>query len=239
MSFITFFLLAQASSETDPGVLDAWFQWVSGSTASSISFALNIVMFVLAIGGFYLYIVQKREYRILFAMVEEFGVKEKLERAKTQVAEEHEKMQETLESTQKDVQTAQKELAERLPIEARRAYYENAIPAVAQQISDLKYQLDRMQGELIALGDGQEIQSPYLRGILSEEMEKHMAIRREMEKAQLLLSIFTGSAAAAGLLVPYPFNLISIPLAIGIVRQCLILLRLWRTYYSSKSKDVS
>jgi len=191
---------------------------------------MNIMAFPISVFGFYLYFQQKREYKLLFDMVSQYGLKQQLEQDTKKIEELHGKLALEKTKTEEQIREAQKDLTERLPLEAKRAYYENAIPDVQKQIFDLSQQMNRMKGELAAIEDS-EIASPQIDSILSTEIKKSLSIRRDMEKAQLLLSIFTGSVAATSVLLPYPFSLLAVPLAGAALRQCYVLYRLWGTFY--------
>ena len=80
-------------------------------------------------------------------------------------------------------------------MEAKRAYYENTIPVVQKQIFDLAKQLEAMTEALQACGCQVKGRSLEMDTILSEEIRRHLSIRRDMERAQMLLVIFMGGAA--------------------------------------------
>ncbi len=201
--------------------------WVSGSQATAISYGLNIMMFFLTIAGFILYFNQKKQYRLLFAMMEQFELADKIKKDTSKVKKE-------LDATTSRIDEAKKELNERLPQEAKRAYYENAIPAVEKQIYDLSIQLKSMTGELENVGGGTEGNSPEIDKILSEEVRNHVSVRRDLERTQGLLAICTGTTAAIGFILPFPLSLLAMPTAVIAIIQCFIMFRLWKRYYGER-----
>lgn len=212
-------------------VIKVLWDWASSSTAAGVSFGLTIVMLFLAIFGFIMYFRQKREYCLLFEMLKEYELHEKIRKDKSKTAQEYKKLEQEKRETQKQIEEAYRDLKERLPMEAKRAYYENTIPVVQKQIFDLAKQLEGMTEALQACGGQVKERSLEIDTILSEEIRRHLSIRRDMERAQMLLVIFMGGAAAMGLLLPYPLSTLAIPLGVVVARQCLLLYKLWKTYY--------
>lgn len=199
-------------------------QWVTASTGAGISFGLNILMLVLTVVSFVLYLRQKAQYRLFFAMIQEYDVKGRLEKDTAKAKQERER-------TVSELQAAQRDLRERLPVEAKRAYFENMIPVVQYQIFELHKQLQRMTAELDGLGGRVELSAQPIQQILSEQVRKHVAVRRSLDSSLALLAALTGGTAAVGFVVPRPFNLAATPLAILALLVCTRTLRLWRMYY--------
>ena len=205
--------------------------WVSSSNAAAISFGLNIVMFILTIAGILMYFQQKRQYALLFAMMEEFGIQEKLQEKGTVVREKDKELEERVNKRKRELEEAEKELKERIPQEAKRAYYENTIPVIQKQIFDLSQQLNQMTLDLRSLGETAPTNSQHIASILSEEVIKYVSLKSELEQAQSLLAAFSGGTAAVGIILPYPINLLAVPLAIGALSQSLKVYSLWRKQY--------
>ncbi len=199
---------------------EAIWEWSSSSTAAKISFTLNIVMLLFTIFSFFMYFQQKREYRLLFDILKDYNLLRTVKKDKNEVFMEYQKIKEMY-----------RDLKERLPIEARRVYYENTIPILQKQIFDLKEQLDGMTEELKACGGEVKEGMVELDAILSKEIQKYMLIRRNMEREQMKLTIYMAAIASIGILFPFPFNLLAIPLGVGVLQQCLSLFRLWKIYY--------
>lgn len=206
-------------------------QWATGSTAAGVSFAINVIALGLTVWSFWMYFGQKREYRLLFGMLQEFDVEQKLKAAKSRAEQDHERAKEELQKAKQSIQVAEAELKEKLPLAARRAYYENTIPVLQQQIYDLSEQLRTMQaglGEVASVGD---LKSPEITQILTDEIQQFLLIRQQIERGQTLLSVYSAGAAAVSILFPYPLSLLAIPLGAAIAFEGAKLYRLSKRYY--------
>ncbi|MEP1445573.1 MAG: hypothetical protein ABJK37_05595 [Paraglaciecola sp.] len=223
----------------DESNVTPWFEtfitWISGSTGAGVSFALNIVMLILTIAGFLMYFQQKREYRLLSGILTEYGLKEKIETDASAVKKKKDELDSKVKSVKDQLEAAEKDLKERLPLEARKAYFENTIPVVQQQVFELSKQLENMESELSNLGGSLKNASPEIDDILSEEVKNNVSIKRDMEKARTTLAVLTGAAAAIGAIMPYPLSVLAGILAPFIIKECWSIYKLSKTYYADKN----
>lgn len=211
--------------------------WVTSSDAAGISFLLNVVSVIFAVVGFILYFQQKREYRLLSGILEEYGLQQRIKKATNTAKSEQSKLDQEITRRRGEIEEAKRDLNERLPTEARKAYYENAIPVLQKQIFDLEKQLESMTEELKVYEGTPSTNSPYINEILGEEIRKHLSIQRDMERVQALLAILTAITAATGSILPYPLNLfVTAFLGILILMQVYRYWRLYRIYYNRSSK---
>jgi hypothetical protein len=232
-------VILQNGPSTDPSYLDGLLAWVSSSSAAATSFVLNVISLILAIVGFVLYFGQKREYKLLFGILQEYGLKEKVSADAKSAKAQHALAQEELTKAKAEIRSAQQELAERIPKEARRVYFENTIPVVHKQIFDLSQQLRQLTDEYEALGGNTSGLAPQIEEVLSEEVRKHVSVRRDMERSEAFLAILTGTTASIGIIAPFPFNWIALPFAVLALIEAFRLFRLWRLYYRTRSASTS
>lgn len=235
---------AQQVAETgaaNQGALVELSQWIGSSAAAAVSFWANIVSLVLAVAGFALYFSQKRQYRLLFAILEEYGIRQKEAETAKVVKEEKTQAEAALAATKQQIEAARKELAERLPAEARKAYLESTIPAVEQQIFDLGQRLAVLRSDLLHLTASSAPVSNEIKSILSSELRKHVGLRHRLESAQSRLTVLTALAAAFGSLPYFIDGLFWLPVfaAVGVLIfiQALRLYRLHGLYFREVSKE--
>lgn len=211
--------------------------WVASSNAAGISFLINVISLILAIAGFLLYFQQKKESRLLSGILEEFNVKQRISKATDSAKSEKSKLDEQIANSRDQIKEAKRDLTERLPAEARRAYYENAIPVIQKQIYDLEKQLESMDEEIKKYEGTPSTASPHINEILGEEIRKHLSTQRDMDRSQSLLAILTAIAAAAGALLPHPLSVFTaIILGFLILKEAYQYWRLHRIYYSRASR---
>jgi len=215
---------------------ESFFEWVSSSNATAFSFILNLTMFFLTLFGFYLYHSQKKEYKLLTAIMEDFGLKQKVQTEKSKAQVEYKQLAEEKINVKNQIKEAEKDLKERLPNEAKKAYYSNTIPVVERQIFDLSNQLTGMKTDLENLEGTSKPTSPVIKEILANEIKKRLTIKSEIENTQLILAILTGSVASIGIILPFPINLLAVPLAVAVLRQCLKLYKLWKQQTAANKK---
>lgn len=224
-----------------PSAFEQISQWVSSSSAAAFSFWVNIVSLALAVAGFALYFSQKRQYRLLFAILEEYGIRQKEAETAKVVKEEKSKAEEALAATKQEIESARKELAERLPQEAKRAYLESTIPVVEQQIFDLGQRLGALRVDLSRLTSEAAPASAEIQAILANELRKHVGLRYRLDDAQSGLTVLTALAAAFGSL-PFFYDVdIWTPVfaVVGalIFMQALKLYKLHRLYFRELNTD--
>ena len=237
------FVIATASGRVpppDPGAVERLVHWAASSGAAATSLLINVVSLLLAIGGFYLYFDQKREYRLLFAMFEEYGLKQRITEQAKGAEEAKARAEQELNAARNAINAAQADLRERIPVEARKAYYENTIPALQKQIFDLVEQLNRMQASYSELGGQSVTIAPQIERVLTQEVRRHVSIRRDMERSEAFLAIYTGTTASIGTILRYPLDLLAVPFAILALREAVRFFWLSRLYYrSTRKKRVS
>jgi len=212
-------------------LFDSIIKWIAGSTGAAVSFGLNVISLIFAVWGFWMYFAQKREYRLLFGMLQQFEVEKKLEAQKTQVEQEHQAAKERLKQASEDIKEAERELHDLIPLAAKRAYYEHTIPEVQKQVNDLEIQLQAMYKALAQCGGNSSLKSPELSKVLSEEVRRHVRIARDMERSRTLLSVYTAAVAATSILLPYPASFFAIPIGVLVGREAWRLYQLSKTYY--------
>ncbi len=228
---------AQQQGSSIADLLNNLLDWVTSSDAAGISFLINVISFLLAVAGFLLYFQQKREYRLLSGILEEYGLQKRIRKATKSAKSEQLKLDQEINRRRNEIEEAKRDLSERLPAEARKAYYENSIPVIQKQIYDLEKQLESMFEELKACEETPSTVSPHINEILGEEIRKNLSLQRDMEQVRVLLTIFTALTAAVGVLLPYPLNIgIAFILGVVIVRQAYRYWRLYRVCYSRPSK---
>jgi hypothetical protein len=231
------------ATKQSPSMLQHLSQWIASSSAAGISFGLNVVGVFLAIAGFLLYFQQKKEYRLLFGILQEFGLKEQVHDATTRVQAKHNAAKSELESVKGEIQNAQKDLKERLPAEAKRVYLESTIPIVEQQIFDLATRLGIMRKDLSTVVGAQNAASPEVERILREEVRNYVEIRREMDNGQSNLTVLTGLAAATGSMPLFFGSFVVGPplvlLGFLILLQSLRIYVLHQRYYRARQMSLS
>ena len=87
------------------------------------------------------------------------------------------------------------EIEKSIPIQARAAFFNAAIPEIDQQILYLSKQREEMVNALKVTGVS-PVQSSLLKKILETEINATVMARRRLDEKQIALSIFTGIAAA-------------------------------------------
>jgi hypothetical protein len=215
-------------TKNSDNVIDDVNKWIKESPTNAFSFILNIVMFFLTLFGLYLYYSQKREYRLLQGIIVQFGLEEKIKSNVDKVASEYKELHENKNQIKNQIAEAEKDLKLRLPLEAKKAYYLNSIPVIQKQIFDLNDQLQRMHSELLKIGNDDIPTSDIIKDILSDEIRKHLLLKKELENNQIILAILTGSAAAVGIIFPYPFNLIASPIAFLVIFYSYKIFKIYR-----------
>lgn len=214
--------------------MHALLSWITSSAAAGTSFIINVISFLLAMWGFQLYRGQKREYRLLFAMFQEYGLKERISAEIKDASERKERVENELNATRGAIEEAQRDLRERIPAEARKAYYEHTIPVLQKQIFDLSEQLRQMTEAYEAAGGATVTISRPIEDVLNKEVRRHVSLRRDMERTEALLAIFTGTTASIGTILKYPYDLLAVPFAILALRAAYRFFTLSRRYYRTE-----
>lgn len=234
MLSVAFALLQVTGTAPEPSAFQRALVWVTSSAAAAALFLINVVSLLLAAAGFYLYFKQKREYQLIFAMFQEYNLKEKIAADAKDAEQAKTRAEQQLKATRHAIESAQADLVERIPNEARKAYYENTIPVLQKQIFDLSRQLEQMGEAYSSLGGSSATISPEIERVLTEEVRRHVSLRRDMERSEGFLAILTGTTASIGTVAKYPFDLLALPFAILALREAYRFLKLWRRYYRTK-----
>lgn len=205
-------------------------KWITSSTASALSFLLNIIMFLLAIFGFISYYRQKREYALLQAVMQQYKITKKLKAQKKKAQQEVNYLQDVKDETVAELTEAKQDLKISLPLEARRVYYENSIPIIEEQIFELEKQLRNMTNDLVIINRHKGEISPVITKILSKEVKKRLTLKTNIENARTSLAVFAAIAAGVAIMVPFPFNILATPLGFVVLNQAIILYKLNKQY---------
>jgi hypothetical protein len=200
------------------GVQIAWF-------SSILGVILGIIPLVL-------YVKERNKSKLLNAVLEQFSIKESLEREATEATSSKANTDKALSQSKDELSKLTREIENSIPLQARAAFFNAAIPEIEQQILSLSKQREVMVKALESTGVT-PLQSSRLKPILETEINATVMARRRLDELQTVLSIFTGFAAASAMLnfvEPFIFPL-SAALGFGIVWSAYRLGHQWALVY--------
>lgn len=142
---------------------------------------------------------QRREARLLKEVLEQFHLKETLKKETEAVTASKADIESNLAKRQTELDALTLEISEKIPKQARAAFYATAIPEIEAQILALSEQREIMNTALSKLNVA-PVDNQKIKRILDEEISSSIRARRSLEEKQTMLSIVSGFAAASSFL---------------------------------------
>lgn len=193
-------------SGADPTLL-GFFQSPVGIAISWIG---TIGSAILAIVSLLLFFREKRQSKLIAELVTRFEMAQQVAKAAESAAARKDKLEAGVRTAGDELEALRKDIEEKIPDQARAAFFRVAIPEIENQIVYLDAQRRDMLHNLAALNETPP-NTDAIREILKSEIDSRVTSRRKLDESQALLSILTGITASLSAL--YFINFIAVPVS--------------------------
>lgn len=139
---------------------------------------------------------ERKKSRLLNEVLDQFAIKEKIEKQKMDVSASKADTEAALEKSKSELAVLTKDIEESVPLRARAAFYAAALPEIEMEILRLSEQRKSINEKLLETGYS-EPSSSSIKNILDFEISSTVTARRKLDEKQTMLSIFSGFAAAS------------------------------------------
>ena len=187
--------------ESPMGVQIAWFSSIVG-----------VILGLIPLG---LYFQERKKSKLLNAVLDQYAIALKIEADAQRATTAKTTTDEALQVSKQELAELTRQLEHTIPIQARAAFFQAALPEVDRQILYLQEQRRAMEARLAETGVAVD-DSSRLKPILQAEINQTVMARRLLDEKQTVLSIFAGLAAGSAAFTLFGPLIFPIRLALGV-----------------------